>query len=1238
MSSYVGLGCCPCCKINTCLSGDTIDTGCCLGCDDLIMWSERPGWSISQRYFLKGNLSCSPPCNNCKGPCNGQVEGCICGQDTQQIYKCIPEVPCATELDPCPRLGCYPEANIGKIINYNVYAEELEPLQTVYRFYKTYWRPDGFYTGGYPVHQQRNTHRRALASQLPIAADPIHDGEIIDPGLYSRCKYETVEDWPKMSWWNDSYMNAIMASCLGGESPCAESSCNNYGQVECTPEEQGLFCDNFILSSDDIISDLKEGYFGLSNVKGSSNNCCYPICGDPPCTFVDNPPFCECDSYWMTRYRRRKLLDSYRTRWGVDIECYNNSIRTSTDAAVFEQPHQTNYDLTYDANMGSVILSGGNRVSPSGQPSFARFRLADHWLFNMHFERWWKIGQSTEDGLTQSFWNIPDQSGADPNPTSTQSNYPYQVDDLVPKWWIYACSGVPVFQFEIEDALLPMNTASTESPRNPAIDESAYDEFVIFRETAALYAEYSLQYMWDKMADAGYFEAKDWREEQLQAYKELDQRFPNKGYSVYANKTVEEMPLLGPYRKRYYADHVIARGLNMRKPYLRPDLVPKSALHLQPQCFIEFPGQWWSDTESLETRQQKINDYYFWAERQWVYFRGVPAGWTWASWDAELTCPCNNLCEGGQTAPNEDAAILAGCGRAKGNCIESWFNQPNISYTTNNPDNWTCKKPTGSQECTDCTDACVINCIDSCGGDQNCYDNCLSSCEENCSSCWQIINVPQCSVAEGSSSAMTGTAFTCNDPSCLNCCDQCIKIDTVSLNLIINSLYQISQSDGSFTGPAKFKFNYTFIPPETPPVFGGVGSGSTGLVLNESFAPSVGSKIFFTGMGNYGLNSNPFVDNLSELVTPTGISNFEGWTISSSGLGFFEITDTYNYFEVLLQNQAINNGALITNGSGKNPITPEPVGLARVEEPTNYYCDDDPYFIDIYAEDEVTVIRTETVDCETYQRLIKGVSSCPKSSSQLVGADPNCGCAATPIVGCPSDLCQKLSITGYCGGVHIIATQYATENKISYQSVCGGTPEPVNFKYRCLWTANTFLTPAKNLYEYNQSTKKCTAATNTSMFSYWPEVKNSHIIPQKSICNPHYRAITNDCASAQDAQYKTVPACDGGICWPWWTEVKCCGGTDQCGEPRDGDLFAVVGCINRMPCVSETHGKIWDGRYVCPPSCGTDTPSYSNYISGTYYGKDGSTGGPTESSCERDDFIGYEPSCDFKGRSVEVNS
>lgn len=1232
MTSYSSLACCPCCKVDTCLSGDTIDTGCCLGCDDLIMWSERPGFSISQRHFLKSQPTCYP----------GNISFC---ENSEAIialgakYNCIPTNcddvcnPSCFELSPCPAAGCDDNQDgnldkIGKIMNYTVYAEELEPLQTVYRFYKTYWRPIGFYSGSYPVHGRTsetagasisNTHRRALASQLPVAPDPIHDGEFLSP-LLSRCKYETVEDWPKMYWWQPTYLRTVMQSCLNQESPCAESLCNGQGDV-CDPNESP-FCGSFILDHEDIIQDLKRGYKGISEQEFSAVNCCYPICDDPPCTQVTHPPLCECESYWLTPYRRRKLLDNYRHTWGVDIECYNDpSLGSNRNAFTMEDEGDRNYKQGFDINIGPEII--GAYTNQYSYPSNVSFRLADHWLFNVSHERWWKIGKDmdgegtdgTGSGLSQSFWNIPKQSGTNPNPTANNAPYPYQVDDLVPKWWIYACSSVPFFQFEMEDAFFPMNSASS-TPRQ-ALNQELYDEFILYRQTNLLYAEYSLQSLWNSLAEKGYFEAKDWREEQYNIYVELNQRFPNKGYEVYVAKYSGtktdgspkwmDMPLLGPYRKRYYAPHNVAQLYGMKKPYLRPDLVPKSALTLQAECFLEYPGQFPTKLMDDEERQQRIDDYYYWAERQWVYFRGVPAGWVWASWDAELTCPCNQLCEGGQAAPNEDAAILAGCGRAKGNCIESWFNQPQEVITVNNPDNYTCRAwgQGGSQECNACFGDCLTNCNQPSGCEEICNEQCADFCFP------KNVKVPQCLVPTGTSSDTSGAPYQCEEETCLNCCKQCQIAKIAEAYININSVVQLN----NFEEGSPVKFRFTFTAGVTPSGGGGVPGGESTeyIVVDERYIPRLSSTIKVTG---YTTSNTLPVELLAQLLK-------EPLTITSSNYGgIFEAQFTPDSFnDFVNQDDELYQ---ITLQSNQNIYT------ATITETTGYYCDDSDYF------DETS---GQEVSCEEFK--------CPDQVGFLdPGQDPFCGCAATPLIGCADGVCQKVSVTGYCGGVHIIVAQYAAQNKLDWGCpTCGSCSpkEPINSYYRCLWTANTFLTPARNLYEFEQNNKKCTSGTNTSMFSYWPTVKNSHMVPQKHICNSHYATTISNCTSANDAQYKTVPACESGICWPWWRETRCCGVT--CTEEQalenpncecvryEGEEYGKIGCLQRMVCVSLIHGKQWDGRNVCPPSCGTDDPSYSNYSQGSYYGRDGDSGGPTESSCERNDFIGYEPICGK--RSVE---
>ena len=901
--------CCGCCKVTECLSGDTIDTDCCLSCDELLMWSERPSFEIVQKYYLRA-------------PGDGSDPDC-------------PAVP-GTGGNP-----------IGKIVHYKTSTQELEPVQTLYSFYETYWRPLSFYGS-------------SIVDELPVKKDPICPPLDSGSSKLLRCRYDFA-DAEKMRWW-DSSTTQRLTTCLHMESPCAVNGCASIppdpSVNPCAGEESITSCGTFVLTPNDIIEDLKRGY-STSSQGNSGDNCCYPII-EPPCIRVIADPMCECNSPWMTNYRRRKLLDDYRTIWGVDVECYDENNTTA-------------------------------------------FSLTNQWLFNMTFERWWKISKDNTDGLTQSFWNVPEQSGVHPNPTFNNTAYPYQVDDLVPKYWIFACSAVPFFLFELNDAVSPMNTLSS-TPRTPVISAQDATDILDYKRNDTPYAEYLLQSIFESLSNGGYFESKDWRAEQLQAYKELAVRFPGQGYETYANKTVAQMPLLGPFRKRYYDSHILGRV----HPILRPDLVPDSAKSIQVEFYHQYPGQFPNKSMTDAQKQQAIDDYYFWAERQWVYFRGAPAGWTWASWDSGTTCPCCVDFYG--VSPNEDQAILAGCGRAKGNCIESWFNAPQITTIENIPTS-------------------------------NVY-----------------INYEGFGQPEGS----------------------CIVDD-----------------------------------------FGEQGP------LSECNCCHLRCDFQFPGTGDPG-------------------------------------------------SQPCHNNCMM--------------GVCRVEIP-----------IDPCGVTEETISSTTGTGAQTSA----------------------CGCGATPVQGCLDDDCRSLSVNAYCGGVHIIATQYATENFTrKLPNGCGTAFEDVSSFYRCLWTANTFLTPAKNSFRYNNTKERCIKTTDTHMFNTWPTVRNTHIVPESAICNPHIVAINQVCpdftANASDYQYLMVPACESGICWPWTVLVDCCG--SACIPDQK------VNCLQRIQCVPVVHGKQWDARNVCPPSCGTDDPSYGTYPS-DYYGRDGIAGFPTESSCERDNYLGYTPEC-----------
>ena len=255
-------------------------------------------------------------------------------------------------------------------------------------------------------------------------------------------------------------------------------------------------------------------------------NCCYPSgaspgsdpCGPPPSISY---PRCTCGSPWLTNYRKRKLMDDRRYTWAVDVECYDE----------------------------------GDFLNPNTPKS-----LSDYWLFNMSNERWWKIKETSgldptnpDRKIPLSFWDLGSVTGGIyPNPTKgiPVTKDPntgelvggwcgYSDDKLVPKWWIYGCSSVAVFLFELDDAVRPLSQDAPDPliRRNPVMELS---EKLLILDTISsgdYYHRSVAQSAYEKMSKGGYFDSKDWRQDQLQAYRELADRFPGQGYET----AVQEM-------------------------------------------------------------------------------------------------------------------------------------------------------------------------------------------------------------------------------------------------------------------------------------------------------------------------------------------------------------------------------------------------------------------------------------------------------------------------------------------------------------------------------------------------------------------------------------------------------------------------------------------------------------------------------------------------------------------------
>ena len=378
---------------------------------------------------------------------------------------------------------------------------------------------------------------------------------------------------------------------------------------------------------------------GTFQGEGCGNYVCDPTVPNPDvcCDTQMLPvPFdCLCNSWYgpgiggISNWRKRELLKNSQTRWFVETTC-----------------HKDGQDL-YTGEVSS---------------------LYDQARFIVFKEKWWRIANKSDvdnpnfEGCTSDHIVVPGGTCGT------------QTDDLVPKWWIFACSGIPIYQFEIDEALYLL-----------WIDQNQYDDIM----DAINLGEQPPQSALIAMSRGGYFEGKDWRPEQNKAYEYLNNYFPGAGYAGCSMGCTGD-DVLGLFRKRlYYA------GTERRvEPYLKPqdtitELQPFQGHFTSPDCWINYPGSTFN-----------LVDFDEWGTRQYVYFSGVPGGWIWASWDALAQCGAN--------CATEEEAILEGFGRGAGvgdpvNLIEA----PMLAFRG---------EPQCGITCNNCATICGGNSCDYCGG------------------------------------------------------------------------------------------------------------------------------------------------------------------------------------------------------------------------------------------------------------------------------------------------------------------------------------------------------------------------------------------------------------------------------------------------------------------------------------------------------------------------------------------
>lgn len=306
----------------------------------------------------------------------------------------------------------------------------------------------------------------------------------------------------------------------------------------------------------------------------------------------------DCEDLRLSAWRRGRMSVNDQWKWAVEAIC-----------------HKSGQDLSNNVNCATTGVGGWSQcsrlaaLSPTG---------SHQCLAIVHFERWWKIAETCE---SQHRIYIPNDPG-----NCVNSN-------LVPKWWIFACSGIPLYAGDLIDAV-----------RFGVISAQEADDVITALGPGC---DHPSQATLRKLANAGYLRANDWRDEQRQAYQELNVRFPGAGYAAHI-QNVGFMHTLGPFRKRMTFGTV---GVSTQPLLRKSDVVaadPDLSV-LQADGFIAYPGD--------PTNQA---DYDYWAERQWVYFRGRPGGWSWAGWSFDS-----------QICPDEELAILNGLNRFDTNCIQA---------------------------------------------------------------------------------------------------------------------------------------------------------------------------------------------------------------------------------------------------------------------------------------------------------------------------------------------------------------------------------------------------------------------------------------------------------------------------------------------------------------------------------------------------------------------------------------
>lgn len=449
---------------------------------------------------------------------------------------------------------------------------------------------------------------------------------------------------------------------------------------------------------------------------GQYDNCAFGTCcndNTPGNLYTSNTLACcaSCNDLGMSQWRKERMAcpNNEQWNWMVEAICHKsgNALGSSVDC--------------------DTITSGASSWSNCDRLAAISSISPNQILCVVHFERWWQIANCPAGtrvyvpGCTQ----VP--GGGDCGGIAFSTN------QLVPKWWIFACSGIPLYAGDLIDAV-----------RFGVITADERDDFLTKLFGTNTHPD---QITLKKLADAGYIRSDDWRDEQRQAYIELDAMFPGAGYAA-CIQNVADMHTLGPFRKRMTYKTV---GTSNQPLLRKADVTTSPDLaSLQADCFINFPGG---------TQAQ----YDYWCQRQWVYFRGRPGGWTWVDWDA-------NAVPG-----DEITSILLGDQRGSQDCIEAFKGNPrkpttNVACSCCNSTNPEITIPVDCRGCDeyDCTGPGGGTPIPDCGPPDQCEVMAFKPFCEGLQIQW--------SVYKGETDLRTPDGTNCNPGGVYFQCGLCLKI------------------------------------------------------------------------------------------------------------------------------------------------------------------------------------------------------------------------------------------------------------------------------------------------------------------------------------------------------------------------------------------------------------------------------------------------------------------------------